>query len=169
MTRDAAYWIEKLHLAEHPEGGFFVRTYQAREVMGVECLPDRFPGARPFASSIYYLLKGDQFSGLHRIKSDEIWHFYEGSPLTIYVIDTAGGLIQMRLGRDYDAGERFQAVVRAGCWFGATVDDPGSYCLVGCTVAPGFEYEDFELGEQRELIEQYPQHRSIIMKLTREA
>jgi predicted cupin superfamily sugar epimerase len=75
----------------------------------------------------------------------------------------------MRLGRDYDAGERFQAVVRAGCWFGATVDDPGSYCLVGCTVAPGFEYEDFELGEQRELIEQYPQHRSIIMKLTREA
>lgn len=119
------------------------------------------------ATAIYFLLPGDQFSALHRLRSDEVWHFYAGSSLTLHIIDPQGCLTQKKLGTNPDKGESFQVVVEAGCWFGATVDDPQGYALVGCTVAPGFEFEDFELGNRQQLLEQYPQHRELIERLTR--
>lgn len=167
LLRDADYWVERLELAEHPEGGYFRRTYRSKEEISRDCLPSRFSGPRPLSTSIYFLLKGSQFSALHRIKSDELWHFYTGSSLTIHVIDPAGSLTRLKLGNDLEKGEAFQGLVVADCWFGATVDDPASYSLVGCTVAPGFDFEDFELGSRKALIDQHPQHRPVIERLTR--
>jgi len=94
-----------------------------------------FVGERAFSTLIYFLLPGMEYSALHRIRSDEVWHFYSGSSLTIHVIDADGGYAPLQFGSD-----SFQAVVPAGCWFGATVDDPDSYALVGCTMAPGFDF-----------------------------
>ena len=164
---DADYWIRKLELAEHPEGGYFKETYRAREAISGDSLPDRFRQARPFSTSVYYLLKGDQFSYLHRLKSDELWHFYAGSSLAIHVIDQEGKYSTHRLGSDFEAGEVFQVAVMAGCWSGATVDDPASYSLVGCTVAPGFDFDDLELADREMLVRLYPEHHSITEKLTR--
>lgn len=166
MSRDAGYWIEKLGLSVHPEGGYWAQTYRSHEWIAGPCLPDRFDGPRIFSSGIYYLLEGSQASVLHRIKSDELWHYYAGSSLTLYAIDAAGALSEKKLGSDFDNMESFQVVVKAGCWFGAVVNDPSSYSLVGCTVAPGFEFQDFETGSRKELLEQYPRHGSIIERLT---
>jgi predicted cupin superfamily sugar epimerase len=164
--RSAAYWIERLRLTPHPEGGHFQEVYRASESVDVAALPARFTGARPFSTSIYFLLEQAQRAALHRIRSDEVWHFYDGFPLTLFVIDEAGTLSMTRLGRDPDAGETLQAVVPAGCWFGASVDAPGAYALVGCTVAPGFDFADFELAERSDLLRRYPQHRDVIEHLT---
>ncbi len=151
MTADE--WIEKLNLAPHPEGGFFAETYRA---------DGQIPGLqRSYSTAIYFLLKGDQVSTLHRIAADEIWHFYAGSPLTIHVIDADGDYEQLHIG----VGE-FQAVVPAGRWFGATVDDSDGYSLVGCTVAPGFDFADFELGQRDDLIKDFPLHRDLLARLT---
>lgn len=166
MSRDATYWIESLQLARHPEGGYFKRTYEAREGIDKEHLPERFRGHRLFSTAIYYLLPGHEVSCFHRLKADEIWHFYTGSALTLYVIDHSGALLQRKLGTDHERGEVFQAPVHGGCWFGAVVDDPASYSLVGCTVSPGFDYEDFELGDRKSLLASYPEHRWIIERLT---
>lgn len=166
MTAEAQDWIEKLGLQPHPEGGYYRETYRAEQrLMG--CCLDFHEGPRVMSTAIYFLLPGDQFSTLHRLRSDEMWHFYAGNPLTLHLIDREGNLSQIRLGRNFQNGEVFQAVVKAGCWFGATVDEPEGYALVGCTVSPGFEFEDFELGERNKLLEQYPQHREIIERLTR--
>lgn len=166
MNPEARFWIEKLHLQPHPEGGYYRETYRAEQrVLG--CCLHEHEGPRSIATAIHFLLPGDQFSALHRLRSDEMWHFYTGSPLTIYIIDPQGTLSQVRLGTKPENGESFQAVVKAGCWFGATVDDPEGYTLVGCTVSPGFEYEDFELGNRQSLLDRYPQHREIIERLTR--
>lgn len=97
-----------------------------------------------------------------------MWHYYDGSPLTLHVIDLEGLLRRLSLGPSADCGERFQAVVRAGWWLGAEVADPDSYCLAACTVAPGFDFEDFELGKREELLTAYPAYREIILKLTSE-
>lgn len=167
MNKNAAYWIEKLGLSPHPEGGYFIQTYRSDESVRDGQLPRRFEGDRVFCTAIYYLLEGKQFSAFHRIKSDEIWHFYAGSSLTLYVIDRKGRLSRRKLGNAWENGEAFQVVVEAGAWFGASVDDPDSYALVRCTVAPGFEYEDFELAERRRLIKEYPQHQQIIERLTK--
>lgn len=167
MAKDAAYWIETLRLEEHPEGGFFKRTYAAGEEIRHEHLPERFSGPRTFSSAIYYLLPGDRTSTFHRLKSDEMWHFYAGSPLILFILDKEGRLQIKRLGNDPAKGEAFQHWIEAGDWFGAMVSDPGSYSLVGCTVAPGFDYADFELADPEELLELYPQHRVLIAHLCR--
>ena len=164
---DAGYWIGTLELVKHSEGGYYKETYRSREVVAGPHLPERFDGDRALSTSIYFLLRDSEFSALHRLKQDEVWHFYVGSPLTIHVIDRAGRYRKVKIGRNADAGESLQAVVEAGWLFGATVDDPDSYSLAGCTAAPGFDYRDFEMPARRELIEQYPQHRTIIESLTR--
>jgi uncharacterized protein len=166
MTRDADYWIESLQLSRHPEGGYFRRTYQASERIEREHLPERFQGPRHFSTAIIYLLPGNEVSRFHRLKADEIWHFHTGSGLILYVIDPGGSLVSMKLGADWERGETFQVVIHSGCWFGAMVNDPASYSLVGCTVSPGFEYEDFELGNREGLLASCPDHRWIIEKLT---
>ena len=166
MARDTTYWIETLDLQRHPEGGYYRETYRSTEDVSAEALPDRFPGARSLSTAITFLLPGNEFSALHRIRSDEVWHHYAGSALTVHVIDPDGTYRQMKLGKDPQAGEGPQSTVPAGCWFGATVDDGGSCALVGCTVSPGFDFEDFELAVRSDLVERYPQHRSIIERLT---
>jgi predicted cupin superfamily sugar epimerase len=166
MNAEAQRWIEALRLQPHPEGGYYREVYRSSQRL-LGCCLFQHEGPRVAATAIYFLLPGEQFSALHRLRSDEIWHFYAGSPLTIHVIDPQGNLSQLKLGKDIENGESFQVVVPAGCWFGATVDEPDGYTLVGCTVAPGFEFEDFELGSRQQLIEQYPQHRELIERLTR--
>jgi predicted cupin superfamily sugar epimerase len=163
----AADWIASLGLAPHPEGGFYRETYRAGELIAAEHLPPRFGGARACSTAIYFLLPGDQVSRLHRIKSDEIWHFYAGGPLTLTLIHPDGRLEESRLGPDPDRDERFQALVPAGCWYGAAVDDSGGYALVGGTVAPGFDFADFELADRARLIADFPRHREAILRLTR--
>jgi hypothetical protein len=164
---EAQDWIECLRLHPHPEGGYFRETYRSAEMIARQHLPARFSGDRAFATAIYFLLQGNDFSALHRIKQDELWHFYEGGALVISVIEPGGTLSLLRLGRDVRAGEMLQAVVPAGCIFGARVQDPRSYALVGCTVAPGFDFADFEMLTRHELLSLYPQHEPIITQLTR--
>src|SRR5271167_1841601 len=137
-TKNAEYWIEKLGLEPHPEGGYYRRTYQADLVVAKEALPAGFTGARAAATAIYFLLEGENFSAFHRLRSDELWHFYAGASLAVHVIDGDGRSSEIRLGSDVEAGEVFQAVVKAGRWFASEVRDRKSWALVGCTVAPGF-------------------------------
>jgi predicted cupin superfamily sugar epimerase len=163
----ARQWIESLQLVPHPEGGHYRETYRAAEVIPAAGLPPRFGGPRAFSTAIYFLIQGEEFSALHRIKSDEVWHHYAGCGLTVHVIDAAGEYFALKVGNDLEAGERPQAVVTAGCLFGATVADAGSFALVGCTVAPGFDFADFALPARAELLQQYPRHRALIERLTR--
>ncbi|MGA7401035.1 MAG: cupin domain-containing protein [Candidatus Sulfotelmatobacter sp.] len=168
MTRDAAYWIEKLGLEAHPEGGRYRQTYRADLILSKESLPEEFTGARAASTAIYFLLEGEELSALHRLRSDEVWHFYVGSPLVVHVIGRDGDYSEILLGDDAEAGEVLQAVVKAGCWFGSRVKDGRGFALVGCTVAPGFDFEDFEMAKRDELVREYPQHRKVIERLTRE-
>lgn len=162
---DATYWIKQLGLIRHPEGGWFVETYRSMESVSGSALPERFSGDRSFCTAIYFLLEQGDFSALHRIKSDELWHFYAGGRLNVEVISPAGLHEQKILGNDPASGESFQAVVSAGSWFGAEAVD--GFALVGCTVAPGFDFSDFELGCCDELNRQFPQHDELIRRMTR--
>jgi len=168
MTTDARYWIEKLALEPHPEGGFYRETYKADQVLPREALPAQFPGPRAASTAIYFLLEGKSFSAFHRLRSDELWHFYAGAPLLVHVISESGEHAKILLGSDPEAGETLQAVVKAGCWFASHVRDQKSFALVGCSVAPGFDFEDFELANRQELARLYPQHRRLIEELTRD-
>ncbi len=168
MDKNARYWIEKLGLELHPEGGYFRQTYRSEVVIAREALPAGFTGSRAASTAIYFLLEGANFSAFHRLRSDEVWHFYAGEALMVHVISPAGMYSAIRLGKDPDAGEVLQAVVPAGCWFASHVADWKSFAVVGCTVAPGFDFEDFEMGKRAELVARYPQHREWIERLTRE-
>lgn len=129
-------------------------------------LPARFNGDRVFSTCIYFLLDKKEFSAFHVIQQDEVWHFYEGASLTIHIIDQKGEYTAVKLGKDIENGDSFQEVVRANCWFAAAVDNTETYSLVGCTVAPGFDFADFEMADREGLVELYPQHRDIIEKYT---
>lgn len=167
MRRDASYWIEKFKLIEHPEGGYYREIYRSGEQIPAASLPQRYRGPRAFSTSIYFLLKGEDFSTFHRLHSDEIWHFYAGGSLTVYSINPHGVLSQILLGDDFENGEVFQAVIPQGSWFAAQPNEAQSFSLIGCTVAPGFDFQDFEIGERGALIKLFPQHREIISRFTR--
>ena len=166
MDKQAEYLKHSLGLSKLPgEGGYYKETYRSDKII---VLPSEFDdGERSISTSIYYLLDGSQFSAFHRLKSDEIWHFYSGSSITLYIIDKMGNLSEAKLGGNIEKGELFQVIVNSGSWFAGAVNDKSSYALVGCTLSPAFDYLDFELGERKKLIETYPQHRSIIEKFTR--
>ncbi len=166
----ADYWIERLGLQRHPEGGWFREVYRATESIAAEALPARFRSPHPFCTAIYFLLGADEVSALHRLKSDEAWHFYAGAAITVHAIAPDGVLTHVTLGPSAGTAAAFQTVIPAGYWFGATVagDSRDAFALVGCTVAPGFLFEDFELARRSELIAQFPQHRSLIERLTRD-
>ncbi|HET9308893.1 MAG TPA: cupin domain-containing protein [Candidatus Sulfotelmatobacter sp.] len=166
-AQNARYWIEKLRLEPHPEGGYFRQTYRSELMIARQALPQEFDGARAASTAIYFLLEGENFSAFHRLRSDEMWHFYAGSPLLIHVIEPGGKHDRSFLGTNPEAEQVPQAVVRAGCWFGSHVADWKSWALVGCTVAPGFDFLDFELAKRADLLASYPQHGEIIRKLTR--
>lgn len=163
----AQEWIEKLDMLKHPEGGYYREFYRSGEYIKKNHLPVRFSGDRCFSTSIYFLLKQDEISAFHRIKQDEIWHFYEGSSLSIHLINQESIYSRIILGRDILSGQVLQALVPAGCYFGAAPDDKESYSLVGCTVAPGFEFEDLEIPERKTLLSFFPQYSAIIKTLTR--
>lgn len=168
MTRPSAQeLVETLRLARHPEGGFFRETYRASESIARDALPARFGGARAFGTAIYFLIEDGDFSALHHIASDEVWHFYLGDPLSVVEIDAHGRLTETLLGHDVGRGERPQHVVLAGNVFGARLAAGGAYALVGCTVAPGFDFADFALSERRELCARFPTHARTIEDLTR--
>jgi predicted cupin superfamily sugar epimerase len=159
--------VDRLQLTPHPEGGYFRETYRATEGVAGSALPRRFGGERSISTAIYFLLEAGQCSHLHRIRSDEVWHFYAGDPLDVVEIDTAGQLKTTRLGGDL----LYQHVVPAGVWFGATPAPAGQFAphgfaLVGCTVAPGFDFADFELADRETLLRAYPGHQDWIRRLT---
>jgi len=167
MEASASYWIDTLKLTKHIEGGFYRQTYSAVDMIPRQALPSRFNGNRPASTAIYFLLESGQFSALHRIAADEVWHFYYGDGLLVYEIRPDGQLLEHKLGNDAANGFSFQCVVKAGSWFGAILQGGGNYALVGCTVAPGFDFDDFELADREGLCAVYPQHESLIHQLTR--
>jgi len=164
---NSQYWIEKLSLEPHPEGGYFKEMYRSDDQIPSSALPARYQGDRCFGTSIYFLLEGDNFSAFHRIQSDEGWHFYAGNPVRIYTLTSNGIRIDIDMGSDPDKGQHLQYVIPFGYWFAAEVVEPGGFSLVGCTVNPGFDFNDFELAKRSELINMFPQHEEIITRLTR--
>jgi predicted cupin superfamily sugar epimerase len=166
IEKSPEYWIEKLGLSKHPEGGHFKEVYRSDEVLEPNGLPGRYKGPRSFSTSIYFLLNKREVSRFHRIASDEIWHFYAGSSLTLFLIHPQGDLSCVSLGKDPENGESLQTVIPRMTWFGARVNDPSSFSLAGCTVAPGFDFSDFELGDPGELIRLFPRHERTIRELT---
>jgi predicted cupin superfamily sugar epimerase len=161
------YYIDHLHLEPHVEGGYFAETYRSPDVVQVYRDGQAEPLVRNACTEIYFLLRGEDFSAFHRLKSDEMWHFYDGWGLTLHLIEAEGAYRAVHMGKDLERGEVFQTVLPAGCWFGATLDAPGAFALVGCSVAPGFDYQDFELADRAALLAAYPQHAVIITRLTR--
>jgi predicted cupin superfamily sugar epimerase len=160
--------IETYVLQPHPEGGYYKETYKSADVIPTEALPGRFTGPRTFSTAIYFLLDKGNFSAFHKIKSDECWHFYAGQTLWVHVIHLNGEIETVRLGANVLAGERFQYVVPANCWF-ASEPAPGTeFSFTGCTVAPGFDFADFELATAAALIAVYPQHAAVIERLCRQ-
>jgi predicted cupin superfamily sugar epimerase len=164
--KNAEFWISHLELQKHPEGGYFREIYRSDETIGKNNLPVRYQGERSFSTSIYFLLKAGEFSAFHKILSDEIWHFYQGDPVELFLISKSGNLQTLRLGNDPSEGEVFQLVIPNGTWFAARVSGK-NYSLVGCTVAPGFDFTDFELAGKETLIQKFPRHQDIIDSLTR--
>jgi uncharacterized protein len=159
--------IQQFNLQPHPEGGWYKETYKSTELLPQAALPQRFNGDRSFSTAIYFLLEQGNFSAFHKIKSDECWHFYTGEPLDVYIINQQGALNIIELGNDINKGYVFQYVVPANCWFASRPAAESNFCFVGCTVAPGFDFEDFELADADELSKLYPQHRDIIQELCR--
>lgn len=165
--------VTALALAPHPEGGFYRETYRAGLTLPAAALEATHGGARSASTAIYFLVPRSAFSALHRIASDEAWHFYGGAPLEIVEITPEGDLRSTVLGSDLSCGERPQHVVPAGAWFGSRVlagsEARGDHALVGCTVAPGFDFADFELADRASLSARFPAHRALIGALTRVA
>lgn len=164
---DAAHWIYKLALSRHPEGGYYRQIYVSQTQVHNNALSEGCEGSRPLLTAIYYLLPGNEFSALHRLKSDELWHFYSGASLTLHAIDEDDNYRKIRLGSDFEAGHVFQTVIPAGWWFGASVEDGNGFALIGCCVSPGFDFADFELAKRHDLLQRYPEHGELIKRLTR--
>lgn len=165
MSVQARAWVTQLGLRQHPEGGWYVEVYRADGSIPQNVLPQHH-GARPFITSIFFMLAPGEVSHFHRLKSDEIWYHHAGGSLTVHQIDQHGGYRTVRLGQNLGAGDCLQVVVRAGTWFGATVNDHDE-ALVGCAVAPGFDFAEFELALRADLLAEFPQHEKIIFQLTR--
>ncbi len=159
--------IDKLELLPHPEGGYFKETYRSDGVIDESNLDDTIEGKRNYSTGIYFLLTSETFSAFHRIKQDEMWHFYKGSTLKLHIISEKGDYSSILIGNDFDKEEVPQFTVKAKDWFAAEVIDTNSYSLVGCTVSPGFDFRDFEMPKREDLISKFPKHASIITKLTR--
>ena len=153
------YFIEQLKMEAHPEGGYYYSKHAS------DALIETTQGNRPQYTSIYFLLRSEDISHLHRLQFDEVWYYHAGSALTVHMIYPDGRYEAKKLGLNIAAGEEPQIIVPKHTIFGSSVDDANTYSLVGCMVAPGFDYADFELFTQAQLIEQYPQHTSIIKKL----
>jgi uncharacterized protein len=160
--------IKLLNLKPHPEGGYYAETYRSKELIAMEALPDRYSGPRSYGTAIYYLLTPQTFSAIHRLATDEIYHFYLGDPVELIRLEPDGSGRLILLGDDVAGGMQVQAVISRGTWQGARLFEGGKYALLGTTVAPSFEFVDFEAGRRSDLILAYPSFRDIIIALTRE-
>jgi hypothetical protein len=159
---EVARLVALLGLAPHPEGGFYRETWRAPLVL--EGLPQGAP--RAASTAIYFLLPSGAFSAFHRVAFDEVWHHYDGDPVEIHTIEEGGRHRVAVLGRALDAGERPQLVVRAGTWQAASPRG-GRFALCGCTVAPGFDFADFELASRDDLVARFPSHAEVVRRFTR--
>ncbi|GAB4269334.1 MAG: cupin domain-containing protein [Candidatus Rifleibacteriota bacterium] len=160
--------IEKLQLERHPEGGYYREIYRSNGLIPASALAESHSGIRPFLTSIYFMLEPGDVSSLHRLKSDEIWYFHAGSSLSIHIIFPDGRYEKLCLGPDIESGQSYQQIVPAGCWFGATVNSENEPSLVGCAVAPGFDFADFEMAEKEKMLRDFPQHKDLIEMLCRQ-
>ena len=171
MNFTAQAYIEAFQLLPHPEGGFYKETY--RSDCAVQPQPatslssSQLAPVRAASTGIYFLLEHGNFSAFHRIASDEMWHFYAGDALEVLELLETGELVTTLLGMTLAKGETFQHMVKANTWFASRVVEGGAFALVGCTVAPGFDFSDFQLADRVELSRQYPIHREVIATLTR--
>jgi len=165
MHPKAQKFIKQLQLKKHPEGGYFKEIYRSGEIILPEHLPKRYKSSRNFSTSIYFLLEGKQFSAFHFLQSDELWHFYDGCPVIIFSINPKGELIIKKLGKKKDC--ELQITIEKQNWFAAELEDKKSFALFGCTVSPGFEFDDFELGKRDTLLQKFPQHSSLIKRLSK--
>ncbi len=142
-------------MERHPEGGWFREIYRSEVVAAKSTLPEGFSGSRNFSTSIYYLLEKGDLSVFHRIKSDEIWHFYTGTSAMEILWVENGQLVKSYVGNDFEKGEQFQVIVPKNLWFAAQLVNKDGFALVGCTVSPGFYFEDFEMADER-LLNEFP-------------
>ena len=149
------------------EGGYYAETYRSPDVLSPGCLPGRYAGSRRISTAIYYLLEAGTFSELHRVASDEIFHFYLGDPVEMLRLWPDGSWDQAMIGTEVQRGMRPQLVVPRGVWQGSRLAPGGTLALLGCTVSPGFEYDDYESGSRNLLMQQYPPARDLICALTR--
>jgi uncharacterized protein len=159
--------ILNLRLTPHPEGGYYRETYRSPDEIEQDDLGDEYNGRRSFSTCIYFLLTSDTFSAFHKIRQDEIWHFYDGSPLRLHMISEKGEYSDVIIGNDFGKGQTPQFVIPAGTWFAANVMNENDHTLLGCTVSPGFDFKDFTLAQRNELIKSFPQHTELITQLTR--
>ncbi len=162
--KDAQKLIDRYDLDPHPEGGYYRRIHESSVEIPETALPDRYSGARRASSTILYLLTEDDVSKLHRLKSEETWHFYTGNVLSLYLFEPDNSYRCVQLGTDFSAGQFPNFTVPGGCWFGATVEL--RYAFVGCTVSPEFRFEDYEKARASELLERYPEATELIERLT---
>ena len=162
LSDEVARLVTTLGLAPHPEGGFYRESWRAPLVLNG--LPHGAP--RAAHTAIYYLLPVGTFSAIHRVSSDEVWHHYDGDAVDLHLVDDEGRHHVEVLGRDLAKGERPQHVVPAGVWQ-AAMPRGSRYALCGCTVAPGFDFADFEMPARAAMVELFPQHAELMTKLTR--
>jgi predicted cupin superfamily sugar epimerase len=157
------------NLRPHPEeGGYFVETYRSSETIPENALPIRYKGVRFFGTAIYYLLTPETFSMMHRLRSDEIFHFYVGDPVEMLQLLPNGSGNVITMGSDILHGMRPQVAVPSGVWQGARLSKGGRFALLGTTVSPGFEFADYESGRRDELVRSYPTFRDLIVALTKD-
>ena len=163
----AEFWIESLQLMPHPEGGFYRETYRSSRSYPFD-KSSNFNGPRSWATSIVYLLRGNDRSALHRIHSDELWFYHAGTPLTVHVFPKTGEPTSFTLGLEPDKGQVLQETAPAESWFGACCKEPKpeNYTLVSCVVAPGFDFRDFAFANKNELLNKFPKHAATIEHLT---
>ena len=166
VTTEVKSIVDKLDLQNHPEGGYYKEVFRSKGASKITYDTNEVI-SRNFATSIYFLLTSDQFSAFHKIKQDEIWHFYQGSPITIHMLSESLGYQVKTVGQlshEYEP----QFVVPANTWFATEVKKLNAYALVGCGVAPGFSFDDFELASSANLLKEYPDHKEVITRLTRQ-
>jgi predicted cupin superfamily sugar epimerase len=163
MNTEIKQLVSTLGLEPHPEGGFYKETYRSDSSF----IPSGFKAERAVSTCIYFMLTSGSFSAFHRIKSDEVWHFYKGAPIQLHIISGNGTYRHVRIGNDILNGEHPQFMVKAGDWFASEVHEKDAYALAGCTVAPGFDFTDFEMAQRDALCKEYPMHKDIIQRLTR--
>ena len=158
--------VKNFNLLSHPEGGFYAETYRSEGEINKESLPSNMEAdSRNYSTGIFFLLPNGEKSRFHRIKSDEMWHFYLGGAMSVVEIHDDGRVVETVLGQDIENDEKLQYVVPANCWFGSFPHDSTKFSFVGCTVSPGFDFSDFELAEKKYLLDKFPLAKKYIDKL----